>query len=101
MKFVIGIVSFCLAVTVAASLVLAEEAAVVDVTGVVTVMKDDDGEVTSITIKSDAGDIVGVTLDDAGKKLVEVDAQKVKATGTVEDNDGTKTITVQKVAVIE
>ncbi len=99
MKFAIGIVTFCVAAMLAASLVTAEEAAVVDVTGIVTIAKDDAGAVTGITMKS-ATEVVTVKVDDISKKMIEVDAQNVKATGTVETKDGKKTLTVQKFAAV-
>ncbi|MBM4036824.1 MAG: hypothetical protein FJ291_34250 [Planctomycetes bacterium] len=76
------------------------------VTGTVAVTKekakDDKGVETevikSITItsgKKDAPEVFCVVLDDNGKKVADFDGKRVKATGTVEEKDGNKWLTVQ------
>ncbi len=76
------------------------------VTGTVAVtkekVKDDKGAETevikSITItsgKKDAPVVYSVVLDDNGKKVATLDGKRVKATGTVEEKDGNKWLTVQ------
>ena len=65
-------------------------------------VKDDKGVETevikSITItggKKDAPEVYSVVLDDNGKKVAEFDGKRVKATGTIEEKDGNKLLTVQ------
>jgi hypothetical protein len=76
------------------------------VTGTVAVtkekVKDDKGVETeaikAITITSgrrDAPVVYSVVLDDNGKKVADLDGKRVKATGTVEEKDGNKWLTVQ------
>ncbi len=64
----------------------------------VTKAKEGDAEVVkSITItatRKGETTAYSVVLDDNGKKVAEFDGKKVKATGTVEEKDGTKWLTV-------
>ena len=81
-----------------ASAVLAEDAPAepkkVTVTGVVTVIKDDAGAITSVMVISrDAA--YSITLDENGKKLAELAGKEVEVTGTCVEKDGVKTITVE------
>ena len=56
------------------------------VKGTVVVTKDGD-TVKSIQIKTDAGDLVNVVMDDAGKLLVKSAGKMVAATGEMKDKD--------------
>jgi hypothetical protein len=109
----VGLAAICMAVVFCAGQALARDAGGVPkvpkpkvVTGKVAVTKekakDDKGVETevikSITItsgKADAPVVYSVVLDDNGKKVAEFDGKKVKATGTVEEKDGNKLLTVQ------
>lgn len=87
-----------------AGVCLAEEAlqtttepATVTLTGKVTAVKNDAGELISINLIVTENAVeteYRVTLDDNGKKLVEMDGMVVKTTGTVSDVDGLKWLTV-------
>jgi hypothetical protein len=64
-------------------------------------VKDEKGTETevikSITISATGRTpvVYSVVLDDSGKKVAEFDGKKVKATGTIEEKDGNKWLTVQ------
>ena len=66
------------------------------VVGTVAVTKDGDA-IKSITItstKKNDATAYSVVLDDNGRKVAELNGKKVKATGTIEEKDGTKSITI-------
>jgi hypothetical protein len=98
---VTALVVAALVVTMAAPcLVQAEQAKKVTLTGVVSVSRDDDEKVTSISL------FVGetqysVTLDKKGLELADLDGKKVEATGTLVEKDKVKTLTVQTFKEIE
>lgn len=96
MKKLAALVVFCVVALVAASVVVAEEAKATEVAGTVAVVKNDAGAVTSITITTETKEAVAVKLDDEGKKLAEMNGKKVKVSGTVAEEGGKKTVTVQK-----
>lgn len=77
------------------------EPATVALTGKVAAVKNDAGELISINLIVTENAVeteYRVTLDDNGKKLVEMDGMVVKATGTVSDVDGLKWLTVTECA---
>jgi hypothetical protein len=98
---VTALVVAALVVTMAAPcLVQAEQAKKVTLTGVVSVSRDDDEKVTSISL------FVGetqysVTLDKKGLELADLDGKKVEATGTLVEKDKVKILTVQTFKEIE
>jgi hypothetical protein len=88
-------------VTMAAPcLVQAEQAKKVTLTGVVSVSRDDDEKVTSISLF--VGEVeYRVTLDKKGLELADLDGKKVEATGTLVEKDKVKTLTVLTFKEIE
>jgi len=105
-----ALVGFCIGLVLVAGQAMAREkpdkpAKPKPVVGTVAVtkekVKDDKGAETeaikSITI-STAGKtpaVYSVVLDDNGKKVADFDGKRVKATGTIEEKDGNKWLTVQ------
>ena len=81
MKSVLALAAL-LCVVVLVSNVVAEEAAEVTITGVVSVVKNDEGAVTAVTVK--AGDVTyNVVLDAKGKALAALAGKKAEVKGTV------------------
>ncbi|MBN1879013.1 hypothetical protein JW823_02790 [bacterium] len=82
---------------------LAEEAqtsiepATMALTGKVTAVKNDMGDLISINLLVTENAVeteYRITLDDMGKKLAEMDGMTVNATGTVTDVEGLKWLTI-------
>ena len=84
----IGICALLLIVMVPATALLAAE---VTITGKIT----DEG------IVADDGQVYAVAENDKGDEMMELVDKKVKATGTVEEKEGAKVITVTAFEVIE
>lgn len=77
----------------------------VDLTGTVTITKDDNGLITAATLtvgEEDETEIVAIKLDMKGKKLAWTapEDKRVKVTGIITESDGNKTITVQQFSVL-
>ncbi|HUT35309.1 MAG TPA: hypothetical protein VNE39_17600 [Planctomycetota bacterium] len=100
---VLALIAVCVAMVLVAGQAMAREKGGAPkvpkpkpIMGTVAVTKDAD-TIKSITItsgKKDAPVVYCVVLDDNGKKVAELDGKKVKATGTVEEKDGNKWLTV-------
>jgi ribosomal protein S17 len=90
---------------VAANSLLVQRFAAADektVVGTVSSVKDDKGEVKTISLKVDDATTYAVTVDDNGKKLAkELDGKKASVTGEVAEKDGKKTITVKSFKAAE
>ena len=80
----------------------AAEEKTVTVTGVVNITEDDDGNVTSVTLRAGDG-VYSIVLDEKGMKLgVEMSGEKVEVTGTLSVQGGKKTLKVKSFkAVVE
>ena len=94
----------CVAFALCASGALAAD---VTLTGTVGVTKNDDGAVTAVKLTVKDGDktvVYSVVLDDNGKKLADLAGKNAKVTGTVEEKEDVKTLTVktsEEVKVVE
>jgi len=68
----------------------------VTLTGTVSVVKDDDDNITAVSLTAD-GEAYTVVLDSKGKKLGEdMDGKNVEVKGTVEEEDGNKMLKVSE-----
>ena len=91
-KSVVAIMAVVVLVAAASYALAADD---VKVTGTVSVVKDDAGAVKSASVK--AGDVTyNVVLDDKGKEVAKLDGKKVEITGTVEEKDAVKNLTVKE-----
>lgn len=59
------------------------------------------GTISEEGIVADDGQVYGVAENEKGQEMMELVAKKVKATGTVEEREGKKVITVTTFEVIE
>jgi len=59
------------------------------------------GKISEEGIVADDGEVYAVAENDKGQEIMELVDKKVKATGTVEEKEGKKTITVTDFEVIE
>ncbi len=89
----------------AASAVLGEDAPAepqkVTVTGVVSVTRSDDGDITAVMVTTKEAAYM-VTLDENGKELgTEMEGKEVEATGVVTEKDDMKWITVESYKEVE
>ncbi|MFC1672190.1 hypothetical protein ACFL01_03540 [Planctomycetota bacterium] len=92
-NMVIAITAALILATALADLCLAEKKTET-ITGTVTVVKDEDNNITDVTLSTDDA-VYTIALDAKGKKLGEaMDGKKVEAKGTVEETDDGKVLTV-------
>jgi competence protein ComGC len=78
------------------------EAETVTLQGVVSVVRDADGVITSVKLTTDDGTSYNVELDDKGLEMAEqAEDQKVEAQGIVTEEEGQKWLVVQSFKILE
>lgn len=104
MKSVLTMCGLVLALVLSNALLVKQSVLAEDktVTGAVSCEKDGDGNISTVTLKTDDGVKYTVTADDNGKKLgKELDGKKATVTGEVTEKDDQKSLRVSSYKAAE
>jgi hypothetical protein len=97
---IVGLAVLAVASCVLASRVLAAEEEKVTVTGTVAVSKDDDGNITAVSVKKE-DTVTKIVLDENGKKLAKLAGKKAEVKGTWAGEGDAKMLKVESFKAVE